>query len=135
MALIDQTFYDAVRFAIDANFGVDDLPDALIRLDIYSGEGQRLVTRKVADWALRTGDDLRQLQSSAVLYTAALIVEAAPNLLTEMVGHRGYAYTREPRDPATMARRLRARAAALVSRTLALSLPPAPVLAIARGGR
>lgn len=135
MALLDATFYPQIRAAIDTMIGPDELPDSTIAMDAFIGEGQRLVTRKVPDATSRTGDELAQLRSAAILYTASLLAASVPLYTSEMVGHRGYQYQRVARDPQQLARDLRARAARLVSLTLNATGTPAPVFAIAKGGR
>lgn len=116
MPLLDPSDFPAIRAALDIDLAEDDVPDAIISLPIYQGQGEAEVLRRVPTAGALTGDELEAAKLGAVLFTAALVAEGLPRTTQERVGNWQYSQARASADVATIAAGLRKRAeAALVS--------------------
>jgi hypothetical protein len=138
MALLSIAEYPAIRASIDISLDSTTLPDAIIALDIYSGAGQRDVLALDPLAESRTGDALIHATNAAILFTAARLVTALPQILKETFPD--HSYERKAYDQASMAAQLRASAGAEMDAYLdigALSsdLPTTFATASARRGR
>lgn len=108
MAILTAADYPAIRAAIDTSLTPEDLPDGVIGLDIYAGDAQREVRRRVPGAEELAGDEAAEARAAAVLLCAALLVPAVPQIVGE--SHGDDTYSRKLADPATLAAELRARA-------------------------
>ncbi|MGE0131872.1 MAG: hypothetical protein AB7U82_27630 [Blastocatellales bacterium] len=82
-AILTNAQYVEVRAAIGVDISARDLPDRIIKLDLYQGEAERWARKLDVDASTRTGDTLRQLQTAIVLKIASVIIKAMPHLLEE----------------------------------------------------
>lgn len=110
MPLLDPSNFDAIRAALDIDLTEDDVPDAVLSLDIYQGAGEREVLRRVPEAAGLAGEQGKAAQTAAVLFTAALLAEGLPRTTQERVGNWSYSQARGTADLAGMAAGLRRRA-------------------------
>lgn len=109
MALFTPADYPAVRAAIDVLLDSATLPDSVIVLDMYAGAGVRDVLLLDSLAASRTGADLLHAQTSAILFVAARLVGAIPQLTREAFGN--HSYERKAFDASARAAELRRQAA------------------------
>lgn len=110
MALLSAAEYPAIRAAIDIALDSTTLPDSIIALDMYVGAGQRdvLLIDPLAE--SRTGNDLLHATTAAILFTAARLVGALPQIVKETFPD--HSYERNKVDAAARAAELRALAGA-----------------------
>lgn len=108
MALLTSDDYEAIRKAIDITLDSTTLPDATIGLDLYVGAGQRDVLAIDPIAETRTGDELQHAKTAAILFTAARLVGALPQITSE--GRPDHSYNRAKVDPQARAAELRANA-------------------------
>lgn len=108
--LIDSTSNPSIRAAIDISLDSVALPDSIIALDLYIGAGMRdvLLIDPLAE--SRAGSELQHAQTAAVLFTAARLIGALPQMLRVAFADHS-AQVREI-DPSKRAAELRAQAAA-----------------------
>lgn len=83
MALLSEADYPAIRAAIDVSLDSALLPDSVIALDLYIGAGQRDVLAIDPDAETRTDDALLHAQTAAILFTAARLCGAVPQITLE----------------------------------------------------
>lgn len=110
MPLLTSASYPSVRAALDIALDSEALPDSIIGLDIYLGAGMRdvIVIDPLAE--TRTGSELQHAQTAAVLFTAARLIGALPQIKSET--RDTHAYTRQEVNVAARAAELRALAGA-----------------------
>lgn len=136
-ALLTSADYPAVRAAIDVTLDSTALPDAIIALDLYSGAGVRDVLAIDPDAESRTGTDLQHAQTAAVLFTAARLIGALPQITRER--ELEYQVDFQRVSAATRAAELRALAAeeleAYLDTTVAVERPTFFGVASGRRGR
>jgi len=116
MALLTISDYPAVRAALDISLTSAALPDAIIELDLYAGAATRAIRARDPIAESRTGDDLARVQLAAVLWCAALLVPALPQIASET--HGDDTYRRQTSDPLVFATELRGRAEAELAAVL-----------------
>jgi hypothetical protein len=136
MALITAAVYSDIRAAIDISLDDTVLPDSIIALDLYAGAAEREVLSRDADALTRTGADLARVTTAAVLFAAARLAPAIPNITAEESDD--VRYTRQAVDWAKRAADLRALAEIELQAVLAPSAttPSRPTMfARAMGGR
>lgn len=73
------------------------LPDSVIVLDMYAGAGVRDVLRLDPVAASRTGDALAHAQTAAILFVAARLVGALPQIVKETFADHSYERSRVDR--------------------------------------
>lgn len=106
MTLLSAADYPAIRAAIDVSLDSAMLPDDVIALDLYIGAGQRDVLRIDPEAESRTGDELLHAQTAAILFTAARLCGAVPQINQERFPD--HEYRRQDVDMAARAANLRA---------------------------
>ena len=110
MALLAPTDYPAIRAAIDVSLDSMLLPDTVIVLDMYAGAGVRDVLKLDPNAASRTGNALAHATTAAILFVAARIVGALPQIVKETFPD--HSYERSRIDSGARAAELRTLAAA-----------------------
>lgn len=110
MTLLTAADYPAIRAAIETTLDSTTLPDSIIALDLYSGAGQRDVLALDSLAATRAGTELLHAQTAAILFTAARLCGALPQITRERFPD--HEYQRRETDPQTQANALRTLAAA-----------------------
>lgn len=90
MALFSSTNYPAVRAAIDVSLDSAMLPDSIIVLDMYAGAGVRDVLNLDPLAASRTGDELAHATTAAILFVAARLIGALPQIVKETFPDHSY---------------------------------------------
>lgn len=110
MALLTSADYPSIRAAIDITLDSTAVPDSIIALDLYSGAGMRDVLLIDPDAETRTEDELLHAQTAAVLFTAARLVRALPQVFKETFPD--HSYERNKWDAASLAAALVAAAGA-----------------------
>jgi hypothetical protein len=110
VALLSSSDYGAIRAAIDIALDSTTLPDAIIALDLYVGAGQRDVLSLDPLAESRSGTDVQHAKTAAILFTAARIVGALPQIVREK--ELEYEYQRAAVDAIKRAAELRALAEA-----------------------
>lgn len=90
MALLTSADYVAIRAMIDITLDSTTLPDAIIALDAYLGAGMRDVLALDPTAESRSGAELQHAQTAAILFTAARLVGALPQLTRESFGNHSY---------------------------------------------
>lgn len=110
MPLLTSADYPSIRAAIDITIGTAELPDAIVALDMYVGAGQRDVLALDPLAESRTGTDLLHAQTAAILFTAARLVGALPQIVKET--RADHSYERNRVDTQARAAELRALASA-----------------------
>jgi hypothetical protein len=108
--LLTSADYPAIRAMIDITLDSTTLPDAIIALDAYLGAGMREVLALDSTAETRTGDELQHAKTAAILFTAARLVGALPQLTREAFGN--HSYDRKAIDVAARAAELRGLASA-----------------------
>jgi hypothetical protein len=108
--LLSSSDYAAIRAMIDITLDSTTLPDAIIALDAYIGAGMRDVLAIDPDAETRTGDELQHAKTAAILFTAARLIGAIPQMLREK--ELEYEYQRATVNAADRAAELRALASA-----------------------
>jgi len=110
MPLLTSADYPAIRAAIEIGLDSTTLPDATIALDLYLGAGQRDVLAVDPLAESRSGTEQLHAQAAAVLFTAARLVGALPQIVSERFPD--HEYTRNKWDAAARAGELRSLASA-----------------------
>jgi hypothetical protein len=108
--LLTSANYPAIRAAIDITLDTTSLPDAIIALDTFIGAGMRDVLLLDPLAESRAGTDLQHAQTAAILFTAARLVPALPQIVKE--AFPDHSYERSRVDSAARAAELRQLAAA-----------------------
>ena len=108
MPLLSTGDYPSIRAAIDVSLDSTMLPDSIIVLDMYAGSGVRDVLRLDPLAASRTGDALQHAQTAAILFVAARLLGALPQITLERFPD--HEYRREAVDLGARAAELRNRA-------------------------
>jgi hypothetical protein len=104
--------YAAVRASLDVSLTSGDLPDATIALAVFQGAAEAEVIRRAPSWAPGGANDASVLLA-AILWTASLLAERLPVVVSEQEGE--YRYQRQPVDLMALAASLRARAEATLA--------------------
>lgn len=100
---------DNVRAAIDVSLAAQNLPNAVIELDIYKGRAIRTIQARDPDYATRTGAAAAHLNTAADLLTASKAVFVVPAVKAQTFA-QNQGYTREALDPEVVSARLIAEA-------------------------
>jgi len=116
MPLLTAADYPAIRAALDISLTSAELPDLIIGLDMYVGAAQRAIRARDPIAESRTGDDLARVRLAAMLWCAALLVPALPQIASET--HGDDTYRRQTSDPLAVALELRGRAEAELAAVL-----------------
>ena len=85
MPLLEATDYPAVRAALSTALTPDMLPDTVIGLGIYAEAAEADVLALDAAALTRTGDELARVKRAAILFCAARLAPAVPQLLSSRV--------------------------------------------------
>lgn len=85
-SILTSAEYAEVRAAIGTDVSARDLPNSIIKLDLYQGVAERWARGIDAAIDTRQGDDLRIIKTAIVLKTASLILPAFPHLVSEDFG-------------------------------------------------
>lgn len=136
MPLLSSSDYPSIRSAIEIGLDSTALPDSVIALDLYIGAGQRDVLALDPQAETRTGAELQHAQTAAILFTAARLIVALPQIVRE--SFPDHTYERAKVDPLERAADLRARAEAEIDAYLdpqQLDTGRPGVFAVARGRR
>ena len=92
-----------VRAAIDVTLPATALPDTTILLAVFADKAARDITARVTNGEdivdAGSGDDFETMRLAAIYYTAALIMPALPQLISESVGQGDFAYRMAVVDP------------------------------------
>lgn len=142
MPLPHPTDYGYVRSAISIDLDETALPDSVIRSPLYAGRVEAEITERVPGWAaldpITDVVALGRIRRAAIALTAALLVQAIPQLTAERSSD-GQSYTRKAIDPVVLAASLRAQAegelAVVLGTETTATQPVAFVLARGRRGR
>lgn len=108
--LLTSADYIAIRAAIDITLDSTMLPDATIALDLFIGAGMRDVLAVDTTAESRTGDELQHAKTAAILFTAARLIGALPQITSEESPE--HSYKRQNVDTAARASELRGMASA-----------------------
>jgi len=108
VTLLSSDDYPAIRAAIDVSLDSALLPDTIIALDLYIGAGQRDVLAIDPLAETRMGDDLLHAQTAAILFTAARLCGAVPQITRERFPD--HEYQRQDMDAEARAATLRTHA-------------------------
>lgn len=136
MALITAAVYGDIRAAIDISLDETVLPDSIISRDIYAGAAEREVLARDPDALSRSGADRARVTAAAVLFTAARLAPAVPNITSETQPGQS-AYTRQAVDWTKRAADLRSLAEIELQAVLAPSeaAPSRPTMFARAAGR
>lgn len=104
--LLTSSDYPAIRAVIDVSLDSTSLPDAIIALDAYIGAGMRDVLALDPLAETRTGTELQHAQTAAILFTAARLVGALPQITR--VAFADHSTQLQAVDPQARAAELRA---------------------------
>lgn len=94
MPLVTSADYPAIRAMIEIGLDSIALPDGIIALDAYSGAGMREVLALDPLAETRSGSDLLHAQTAAILFTAARLVGALPQIVKETFPDHSYERSR-----------------------------------------
>lgn len=117
-SLLTVDLYDLVRQALDVTLTEDSLPADVIDSPLYARAGRRDVLARdpLAETYEPEGATAAEWEGAlraCALFTAARMIPALPNLLSEELGD--YTYRRKEWDPVQRAAELRAEASAALS--------------------
>lgn len=130
--LIGPTEYPSIRAAIDFNLDSDSLPDSIIALPIYIGEGIASVLARVPTAEAMTGADQERVQRAAIYFTAAYLAPTIRDVVSERENDITLQYSK--RDMLALAESLLARANAALD-PLVDSNPIYPIMFTTVSGR
>jgi hypothetical protein len=112
MALLSSSDYPAIRAAIRTSLDERDLPDAIIALDIYSGEANRWAASQITI----TGPEATgQRANSAAIYYAAALLAPAVEQVTNQKDSTGESLTLKDFDAEARAKDLMTKAQSLIN--------------------
>lgn len=137
MAIIDSTFYPAIRAALDTELDTTKLPDSIIDMGIYAAAADQDVYERDPDADSRTGDDALRVERAATYFCAARLCPAVVRITSLSVSTRDLNYSRPVFDPAVRAAELRAMAEAEINQVLtpAEDAPERPTMFTVAAGR
>lgn len=99
MPILTVADYPAIRATIDVTFSKTDLPDDVIKLDIYSGAADDDVISRVSDAESKTGDDAKKVKRAAILFCAARLIPAVFQAESVTTNTRDLNYSKPTFDP------------------------------------
>jgi hypothetical protein len=108
--LLTSADYPAIRAMIEIGLDATTLPDTIIALDAYIGAGMRDVLAIDAFAETREGTDLLHATTAAILFTAARLIGALPQIVKETFPD--HSYERNRVDASARAAELRGQASA-----------------------
>jgi pyrrolidone-carboxylate peptidase len=136
MPLLTAADFPEIRAAIDIDLDAEDVPDAIIALDLYQGAGERAVLVLVPEADGLAGDELARARTAAILFTAALVTQGLPRITQERIGNYSYSRAWDTAGLAAKAAELRSRAHAALTGLLPVKVRrSASYFGIARAGR
>ncbi len=108
--LLLPTDFEAVRKAIDTSLTGTELPDSTVALPVYQARAEADVLQQDPQAATRTGDAAQRVRRAAILYCAARLCPAVPQVVQETFGRGDHGYRLREWDPLLRAAQLRAEA-------------------------
>jgi hypothetical protein len=132
-ALLTANLYGAVRGAIDTTLDDEALPDDVIEQPTYAAAAELELLRRDPDAVTRTGSERTHMLNALVFLTAARLVQAIPQLITERQGD--YSYSRTQINGLDRAATLRGLASDELAAYLTDTAVPGVIFAVAHGYR
>lgn len=110
MPILTSDDFPAVRAALDTELSAQDLPDAVIKQDVFLGAAEAELLERVPDAAERLGAELKRVKRALVWLTAAYLAPSVVRVTTMSIQTRDMSYSRQTFDPEEKEAELRRRA-------------------------